>query len=1048
MKLRYVLGFVAVSLTLLTVGGLLVTHAGGAYSPRAFVSARYDGPGSGFSASGAEPTTINLLPAGGSSQISSLSNGTNLFPVTYFANGTLRVAYAGNTSLTIYADSGTNVTISAVSKYLGHLSGEEWVLDADLAPVSFASGSDISLYYFNLLEQPAYYAVIGGGNPPAPTFTYFTAPNEPSMTGQSSEVSMTLTTAPKGIWTLPDTQASVVTPAFANSTTRWATGTSGWNLTAPLQVSEPIDYYHQYYITFQYSVTGGGSGYSSPSVSCPSFGGTESVAVGNSAWVDAPRGDAQSSCDYSPTLPGSSNTVRWALQTESVLYKGSGAISQNYWLQYPLSVDYSVVGAQPISPPSVNGTFFGVVSTTSVPLNSSVVWMDAGSSYTLSNPLPLSNSTERWITTSGTSGVLNQPESISLVFYQQFLLSASYSVVGGGEPGAPSFTYTSFGSSEATALTQNLQDFWADGGTPYSAPSVLSGSNSTSRWYSPDTMGVANRTIQLPLVYHYQYIFTIKGGGLSSEWFNANSVANITISSVFGRAAGEGQRVTSYSLDGETQVPVPPTGQNLTVSALMSSLHQLSITSVTQYQVTLDAATLSALNYVTPPTIPGDNYWYDSGSNVTVLLNGIWGRTNGTGSRLASYALNDLPPVEAATAGTLTGLSVDSISSPQALTSVVVIQYYITITNGSLVSLSQPPISGDAGWYDEGSVVNGTFNNSWNVVSDQSRFNAVGYTMNGGQETQLTRVGTGTFVIPLPISGPLNVTIDYVTQFRLSISGDPAAQTTVASPTGDSYFDAGTKLQVTTPDTFSVVNGTSRQRLTSFTLGGEVTNVTKTTGSTATPAFTLDSPQQVTLASVTQYLVSIRFTDYSGSVAISPREFTVSLSGSAENLTSSKVWFNAGSSFTVTVVYWEGVYVPTVGSPGLHVTSPQTLTAQTEVYQTSLRVTDLFGFAVSGTQVTITFENKTSATLTSSGDGSVFLGLLPSGSYQASASGVAGSTVVSINPATNPNADVNVTFSTLTVGIIAAVVLLVVAAVVVVSIRRGRTKSIGSGFQQ
>jgi len=472
----------------------------------------------------------------------------------------------------------------------------------------------------------------------------------------------------------------------------------------------------------------------------------------------------------------------------------------------------------------------------------------------------------------------------------------------------------------------------------------------------------------------------------------------------------------------------------------MSSTHQLSIASVTQYQLSLDRGTLSALAYVTPPTIAGDSFWYDGGSNVTVVLNGVWDRSNGTGSRLAYYTLDGLSPMQVATTRAVTALSLGSISSPQAITSGVVTQYYITISSGSLVNLSQSPIPGDTGWYDQGTVVNGTFNNSWDVVANQSRLNAVGYTMNGGQETPLTRSGAGTFVIPLPVSEPLNVSIDSVNQFYLSISGDAAAKPTISSPTGDGYFDAGTRLQVTTPNTFGVVNGTSRERVVSFTVSGEAVNVTKATGSALTPAFTLNSAQQVSFATVTQYLVSFHFTDYSGSLTITPRSYAVSTSGGAENLTASKSWYDSGSRFTVTKINWEGAEVSTVGSPGLQVTSPRTLTVQTGVYQASLKVVDALGLPVSGTQVTVTFENKSSATFVSGSDGSVSLGLLPAGNYQATAAGIVGTANVSANPATDAHAVVNVTLSYWMIGIIIAAVLLVIAAFAVVTIRRSRSR--------
>ena len=1006
-------------------------------------SAMYEGPASEASADPAELTTsVTLLPAGQSVPISSVSNGTNVFIVTFVANGTEQTAYLGDAPLRLSTDQGTNVTISDTSRYLGLLNGVAWELDSDGIQATFASGSSVTLYYYNVVDEPAYYSVVDGGSPPIPVLTYSSAPVTPSSTGLPTTYNVNLTMLSHGIWPLVGTTASVTNPVSANATVRWATETSSWTLTAPFQIPGPVAYYHQYYVSLQYTVSGGGTGYSAPSVSCPSFGGSEFGVAGTSIWIDAGRGDSLSNCAFPQVLPGSSQTQRWSLQSESVLIQGPGVISQQYVLQYPLTVQYSLVGEAPESPPTITSIVYGAPATISLPANMSVVWLDSGSPYSLSNPLPLSNSTERWITTAATTGTMDQAESVQLTFYQQFLLSASYSVVGGGAPVAPSLSYTSFGTPESATLTSNAQSFWADGGSSYSAPSVLSGSNSTSRWYSPNTAGVANRSIQLAPAYHHQYLFTITGGGLGSQWFDVNAIANVTIQGVYGRVAGVGQRVTSYALDGQPAVSVTPTDQNLSISVIMSSTHELSISSVAQYQLSLDEATLSAARYITPPTIAGDRYWYDYGSNVTVVLNGIWGRDNGTGNRLASYTLNGLALMQVATTGTVTALSVGSITSPQALTSTIVTQYYVTISSGSLVSLSQPPISGDTGWYDQGTVVNGTFYNSWNVIPNQSRLNAVGYTMNGGQETQLTRSGSGTFVIPLPVSEPLNVSVASVTQFYLAISGDPAAQPTVPSPTGDGYFDAGTKLQVTTPNTFGVVNGTSRQRVVSFTLGGEVMNVTRITGSTSTPAFSLNSTQQVSFATVTQYLISFHFTDYSG-LAIAPRSFTVSLSGGAENLTASKSWFDSGSRFTVTSIDWEGVEVPSVGSPGLRATSPQPLTVQTEVYQASLKVTDLLGFPVSGAQVTVTFGNKSSTTLLSGDDGSVSLGLLPAVNYEAAAAGFAGTTNVSVDPATDANAVVNVTWSNLTVGIIAAVVLLVIAASSFVLIRRSRSRRSG-----
>ena len=62
--------------------------------------------------------------------------------------------------------------------------------------------------------------------------------------------------------------------------------------------------------------------------------------------------------------------------------------------------------------------------------------------------------------------------------------------------------------------------------------------------------------------------------------------------------------------------------------------------------MTLDSTSLAALNALTPPTISGDDYWYDTGTPVTLALNGVWNRASGSGLRLSSYALNGGSPCD------------------------------------------------------------------------------------------------------------------------------------------------------------------------------------------------------------------------------------------------------------------------------------------------------------------------------------------------------------------------------------------------------------------
>ena len=82
------------------------------------------------------------------------------------------------------------------------------------------------------------------------------------------------------------------------------------------------------------------------------------------------------------------------------------------------------------------------------------------------------------------------------------------------------------------------------------------------------------------------------------------------------RSDGSGIRVTSWSLDGGNSVPVSTNGTT-SVTVLMNQSHTIALHTTAQYSLTLDYGAVASLLYVTPPSIPGDNYWYDSGTLVT-----------------------------------------------------------------------------------------------------------------------------------------------------------------------------------------------------------------------------------------------------------------------------------------------------------------------------------------------------------------------------------------------------------------------------------------------
>jgi hypothetical protein len=103
---------------------------------------------------------------------------------------------------------------------------------------------------------------------------------------------------------------------------------------------------------------------------------------------------------------------------------------------------------------------------------------------------------------------------------------------------------------------------------------------------------------------------------------------------VCDRNGASGLRVVSWSLDGGTNTPVLTNG-TYTLSVTMNAPHTVSFYTVKQYPLTLDFGAQNTLLSMTPPTIPGDNHWYDSGMVVTFV-----GRVTLQGYTVAGWELD------------------------------------------------------------------------------------------------------------------------------------------------------------------------------------------------------------------------------------------------------------------------------------------------------------------------------------------------------------------------------------------------------------------------
>jgi hypothetical protein len=204
-------------------------------------------------------------------------------------------------------------------------------------------------------------------------------------------------------------------------------------------------------------------------------------------------------------------------------------------------------------------------------------------------------------------------------------------------------------------------------------------------------------------------------------WYDSGTVVSLSLQGEFGRASGTGWRMVSYSVNTGPSIGTTG-GQAITVfSALtLTSPQTIQVQAVRQYQVTFDQAIAGALNSITAPTVAGDNYWYDSGSPVTLTVHGVWGRASGEGYRLSSFSINGAGAVSVNSSGTVIILNLMAISAPQVINSNATTQYLLTVIGGSGSSYSvPPPIAGDTGWYDSGTTLRvsttGTYDSSGGV---------------------------------------------------------------------------------------------------------------------------------------------------------------------------------------------------------------------------------------------------------------------------------------------------------------------------------------------
>ncbi len=858
---------------------------------------------------------------------------------------------------------------------------------------------------------------------------------------------------------------------------------------------------------------------------------------------------------------GGSNTIVTTVSgvLVSVTMNAAHTITFSKVAQYQVSLDSGATSAfVSISSPTITNDNYWYDSGTSVNLVLNGIWGRSAGTGSRLKSFTLNGGSSVQEATTGTVSVLRlssitSAQTVATVTTTQCLLTLDTGAIG------------ALTSIQAPPIPGDAN--WYDTGTAvqYIGQAVFArsggaGERVSSWWLDTNTANplvtagpfTTLVTMSAPHAIHTtlvaQYQVTLSGSfsiisitsptvGGDNYWYDSGTPVSLVLNGAFSRSAGSGDRMTGYSINGGPTVPVSTTVP-VTVLSLtnLGSPQAVSVSSTTQVQVSLDSTSLAALSSITPPTVIGDNYWYDTGTPVDLILNGVWARASGTGFRLVSYSLDGGSPKAVASNRSVAVLVHVDLNSPQTLTASDAVQYLLTVDGGSGITFTVlPQIAGDVGWYDSGTslqVTSATVYDrssgvgqrviSWNLdggpatsvpaaglvttgqiamsaphtvnfssvtqyevtlghgaltalrsisvptisgddywydsgsrvsvilngtgsLGPGARYRLIGYSVNGATSVRVAGTGPVDVLEITSLSAPESIAVTDTTQYLLTVSGGSGVSISAASPTGDGWYDNGTSLTISSSYVWNLTEGQSRQTLTSYVLDGATETIRSAqAGTFTTPTSVMSKPHVFQFNSVSQYFVSFVFTDSTGTNRISPSRMELSVQGlGTVSVLNGSQWLDSGSTFTIAEVLWNGVDVKPSTILTYTVNKPMTNDITTRVYGASVTVVDLFGLPVGGADAQVTFANGTALHEHSGSDGTIKLGLIPLGPFQAVISNLGVSNSVAGDASTQPQFQSRVPLS---VPLLAVILVAIIAVVGGLFYRRrtrrasGRTK--------
>jgi hypothetical protein len=266
------------------------------------------------------------------------------FPIDYTIGGQPFVFADTGGSVSLVTDPFSNVTIQGMSLLSSFGKGKVWCFDTSCSPDTFTStGNKINLEYYYLIQERTFYSVSDKSTPlVSPLLTYWTASAVAGLYGPF-KTNTSLSTSAQKILILGGSTASI-SPVVANLGERWEPQQSNYVINSVDSLTA-VELYHQFDVSFNSKIVGGGLGYSPPAVTYTSLGTQLTTTNGSNVWVDS-----GTLYQYPQTLSGSDSNERWiSMDPLSNKITSSSVISITYLNQYYVIFTVSPAGSGSLS---------------------------------------------------------------------------------------------------------------------------------------------------------------------------------------------------------------------------------------------------------------------------------------------------------------------------------------------------------------------------------------------------------------------------------------------------------------------------------------------------------------------------------------------------------------------------------------------------------------------------------------------------------------------------------------------------------------------------